>query len=88
MLIQNRRLQICTKCPAGKKTCHSSLIDYAVTQDIVSIYLNCEKYEQKNSTIMRSFTTSDIEKTGIAEQVFSSQAEKNDGDVYKTAYVF
>lgn len=65
-----------------------SLIDYAMTQDIVSIYLNCEKYEQTNSTIICSFTSSDIEKTGIAENVFSSQAEKNDDDVYKTAYVF
>lgn len=73
----------------GKKPVRvHSLIDYAMTQDRVSIHLNREKYEQMNSTIICSFTSSDAEKTGIAENVFSSQAEENDGDAYKLAYVF
>lgn len=82
MLIQNSVL-----LEKKKKNCHSSLSDYAMTQDIVSFYLNCEKYEHMNSTIMRSFASSEIEKTGIAKNVFSSQAEKS-YDVYKPAYVF
>lgn len=59
-----------------------------MTQDSISIYLNCEKYEQMHNTITRSFTSSGTEKAGIAQNVLSSQAEKNDDDVYKAAYVF
>lgn len=65
-----------------------SLIDYAVTQDLFSIYLKSGKDKQMSSTIMCSFTSSETENTGIAENVFSSQAEKKDDDVYKTVYVF
>lgn len=62
------------------------LIGYALTQGIVSIYLNCEKYEQMNSSIMHFFTSSDTEKTGITENLISPQAEKNDDDM--TVYAF
>lgn len=53
-----------------------SLIDDAVIQDLFSVYLNSGKDEQMNSTIIYSFTSSETENTGIAENIFSSQAEK------------
>lgn len=53
-----------------------SLIDGAVIQDLFSVYLNSRKDEQMNSTIISSFTSSETENTGIAENAFSSQAEK------------
>lgn len=36
--------------------------------------------------IVRSFTSSDVEKTRLAKTVFSSQAEENYDDLYNAAY--